>query len=253
MARVWLLAIAPGIISLAPILVLSLEGISGISSSAYDKESLLQRRPLGSGFLSRDISNLFQPSRSARNGNITNANTTITNATDANATTTWPAIPEIDNLVNQSDGSSSETGSPTGGGPIQIIPPFIGTPEGIPEQLDCGFTFNVSEEGCAKRIAVSSRDPGECDCYSFCGEALRGCYMRGEATQFFECFIEDIVIGCKSNNRRDGIEAAVKVPVDTPCPAGYLCSLYGQTSCEEVRRIPMLLGLGDIHAGMYCP
>jgi hypothetical protein len=245
MVKVWVLAITQGLSS-ASMLVLCLDGIPR-SSSIADDEAPVRRRSLGGGFLSRD-SNIFQSSRQTRNGNSTNS--TITNVTDAsaNATTTWPTTLD----VNESDGSGEETVGPPGGGPVPIFLAINGTGQGIPKQVDCGFTFNVSEEGCAQRIAVSSRNPGECDCYSFCGEALRGCYMHGESTQFFECFIEDIVIGCQ-NNSRIGIKPAIKVPVDTPCPAGYLCSLYGQTSCEEVRRIPMLLGLGDIHAGMYCP
>ena len=38
-----------------------------------------------------------------------------------------------------------------------------------------------------------------------------------------------------------------------PCPRGYICSRYRQESCESVRQIPISLGMGDIHAGLYCP
>lgn len=38
-----------------------------------------------------------------------------------------------------------------------------------------------------------------------------------------------------------------------PCPAGYICSRNEQQSCESVRQIPISLGIGDIHAGLYCP
>jgi len=41
--------------------------------------------------------------------------------------------------------------------------------------------------------------------------------------------------------------------INTPCPRGYLCSIYGEKKCDDVRQIPISMGLGDIHAGIYCP
>lgn len=38
-----------------------------------------------------------------------------------------------------------------------------------------------------------------------------------------------------------------------PCPPGFICSRNDQESCESVRQIPITLGIGDIHAGLYCP
>lgn len=43
-------------------------------------------------------------------------------------------------------------------------------------------------------------------------------------------------------------------PSDPDCPAGYICSAKGlPESCEDIRNRAIRAGMGDIHAGMYCP
>ena len=56
-------------------------------------------------------------------------------------------------------------------------------------------------------------------------------------------------ISTKSNSSSTGIMMGLY----DPCPPGFICSRSGQESCESVRQIPISLGMGDIHAGLYCP
>ena len=167
MVRVWVLAVALSL-SLTPIVVLSVEGISGKISLANNDEESLQRRFLGDGFLSRDIGNIFQPARTTRQSNGRNA--TMVNVTGAELANTSLEAAAMDNHTDESNGSS--TGSGTS---IPLFPFLNGAGAGIPEQIDCGFTFNTSEEGCDQRIASLSKEPGACDCYSFCGWAAARC------------------------------------------------------------------------------
>lgn len=120
-----------------------------------------------------------------------------------------------------------------------------------PESLSynpCGISVNATPQVCTQRIAESGRT--DCDCYNFCEGDLVGCYAFGDDVPSINCPIQDIVVGCQGNY------AGTLLPVggqDEPCPPGYMCSKYEQQSCDVIREIPIVLGLGDVHAGLYCP
>ena len=53
--------------------------------------------------------------------------------------------------------------------------------------------------------------------------------------------------------KRNSSSTGIMMDLYEPCPPGFICSTSGQESCESVRQIPISLGMGDIHAGLYCP
>lgn len=113
----------------------------------------------------------------------------------------------------------------------------------------CRVSFNVSQPSCAQHIARSGRS--DCECYSFCGGDLVECVGYGDDVPPFSCPSQDVMVGCQENTTKPDIEQSLGI--DRPCPRGYICSKYEQQSCELVRKIPIWLGLGDVHAGLSCP
>lgn len=125
---------------------------------------------------------------------------------------------------------------------------------GIPD-TDCTFAFNATKENCDALIAAYEEEnpgAGDCGCYNFCNGKNQGCYDVGTFPPFFTCDLNQVVAGCQkgAESKFSPLSASEG---DVPCPRGYMCSKDKEKPCEEVRRIPVALGLGDVHAGIYCP
>jgi hypothetical protein len=115
----------------------------------------------------------------------------------------------------------------------------------------CGISINATPEVCDQLIAQTGNL--SCQCYNFCDSRLIGCHDRGSdlfwdnSTESQSCPIEQLVTGCYMNYTLPTLWRAA------PCPPGYICSRTGQTSCDDLRVIYQSFGLGDVHAGAYCP
>ena len=112
---------------------------------------------------------------------------------------------------------------------------------------NCGISVNASFSTCNQLISRSNNST--CDCYNFCSGQLAGCYNFGEKPTEFDCEIQDLVLGC----RRNFTPPAYNETGPEPCPVGYMCGRTSQQLCSVIRSIPVAAGLGDVHAGMYCP
>jgi hypothetical protein len=125
---------------------------------------------------------------------------------------------------------------------------------GLPD-AKCTFSFNATGDNCEAMIAnyeETNPGAGECDCYNFCEGEIAGCFAEGEMPPMFTCDIHKVVAGCqKGANKQNVFSPAGNF--GKPCPPGFMCSKDKERSCEEVRDIPIQLGLGDVHAGIYCP
>lgn len=125
---------------------------------------------------------------------------------------------------------------------------------GVPDQ-NCTFAFNATPDNCDSLIgAYEGNGTAEpCDCYNFCNGQLAGCFDVGsEAPPEFTCdSIFNVVAGCQKG--ADKSSPLTPANITEPCPPGFMCTKEKQKSCEEIRSIPIELGLGDVHAGLYCP
>lgn len=115
-------------------------------------------------------------------------------------------------------------------------------------QPNCGLAMNASSTRCNRLIAKSRNLT--CDCYNFCGGKLSGCYKYGESPSTLgDCEFQDRVLGCRVNftppvYNQTGPE---------PCPEGFMCNRDSEQLCDAIRAIPLAAGLGDVHAGLFCP
>jgi hypothetical protein len=125
---------------------------------------------------------------------------------------------------------------------------------GLPD-LDCTFRFNSTVENCDRLIGgIPDDEPQECDCYNFCKGRLTGCFGYGETPPTFTCpSVYSVVAGCQKDVSDQLPPLKENNETKQPCPKGYMCTRGREKSCEEIRQIPLKLGLGDVHAGMYCP
>lgn len=154
-----------------------------------------------------------------------------------------------------------ESGEATTSSPMEEASPLVSSPGALQggaassgqistsNLRSCGVTFNATAAGCSRRIEQSGRS--DCDCYSFCGNTLAACYSFGDEVPAFSCPVPEVMVGCQEDMQEPEVDLAPGI--GAPCPPGYICSKYEQQSCELVRQIPIWLGLGDVHAGMYCP
>ena len=125
---------------------------------------------------------------------------------------------------------------------------------GTPDDA-CMFAFNATQENCEALIEnYETNNPGapECDCYNFCQGEIAGCFAEGETPPLFQCDIYDVVAGCQKGEDKKS-PLSPKGNASVPCPKGHMCSQDKERSCEEIRDIPIKLGLGDVMAGIYCP
>ncbi|CAB9497095.1 Putative white-brown complex homolog protein 30 [Seminavis robusta] len=135
---------------------------------------------------------------------------------------------------------------------------------------NCTFSFNASADNCDALIAaykglldsatsnngttfVDGDSSSSCGCYSFCRGQNVACYDKGDFPPEFQCNVYDVVAGCQVGVVAKTSPLSPAEEADKPCPEGYMCSQDKERSCEEIRQIPIDLGLGDVHAGLYCP
>lgn len=127
---------------------------------------------------------------------------------------------------------------------------------GLPDDV-CTFSFNSTVKNCDNLIGTLTLSPQaqeSCDCFNFCDGKINGCYKSGEMPPLFACEIRKVVAGCQLNQTEDKVSPlTLNDGTQTPCPPGFMCSKDRERSCEEIRQIPIQLGLGDVHAGMHCP
>jgi hypothetical protein len=114
-------------------------------------------------------------------------------------------------------------------------------------QPNCGISMNASRTGCNRLIAKSRNLT--CECYNFCNGELAECYKFGETPKTLPCEIQESVLGCRVNFT----PPVYQETGPQPCPKGFMCSRDSEQLCEVIRAIPLRVGLGDVHAGMYCP
>jgi len=119
----------------------------------------------------------------------------------------------------------------------------------------CTFTFNATQDNCDALMGnlTSMSDKEECGCLNFCNDELVGCFAVGGTPPLFECPIRNVVAGCRSNGTAPVSPLSNNPEANLPCPKGFMCTKTAERSCDEIREIPISLGLGDVHAGLYCP
>lgn len=146
----------------------------------------------------------------------------------------------------------------------ELAADFSSTPEEVISlggafDQNCTFRFNATPSNCNSLIAAYEADYGiesqedGCGCYSFCNGQRVSCYEIGETPERFQCDLPRLVAGCQKGHHATSPLSPPNEQENQPCPAGYMCSKTKQRSCEEIRQIPIDLGLGDVHAGLYCP
>lgn len=155
------------------------------------------------------------------------------------------------NILGIESASFQELAADFGSTPAEVL--SLG---GLFDQ-DCTFAFNATSENCDSLIELyETQQPygGECGCYNFCNGQNVGCFAVGETPERFQCDIHQVVAGCQKGVEKNASPLSPKDDENSkPCPPGYMCTKDAERSCEEIRQIPIDLGLGDIHAGLICP
>ncbi|CAB9522559.1 Putative white-brown complex homolog protein 30 [Seminavis robusta] len=126
---------------------------------------------------------------------------------------------------------------------------------GLPDK-DCFFTFNATADNCNALIEANADSEEEegCDCRIFCQGKTVACYDFGATPDLFSCpSVYGVVAGCQENQTFSEPLLSTDNSTDEPCPEGYMCTRGRQKKCDDIRQIPLQLGLGDVHAGMWCP